>query len=129
MNTLWTEEEMEALRKVLSETDELNKMLAYAAANNETSLVAAGELIESLKARIAELEAQLATEREDNDASDEHRSTQMVIMRAAIEALEKISNMVTWVDEKNQKISHTYAMGTVDVATETLKQIRGENEN
>lgn len=36
--------------------------------------------------RAADLQAQLATEQEDNDASNEHNHTQLVLHRAAIEA-------------------------------------------
>lgn len=40
-------------------------------------------------------------------------------------ALERIAGCVTWCDEKNQAISHTYAMGTVDVARQALIQAVG----
>jgi hypothetical protein len=39
-------------------------------------------------------------------------------------ALEFVASNVVWVDEKNQKITLTYAMGTVDVARKALSEVQ-----
>lgn len=66
-----------------------------------------------LQGTVWELQAQLATEREDNDADDEYRHTQMVLQRAAIEVLETEIGRLALVEMDNERLVAQLAQAQV----------------
>ena len=60
----------------------------------------------------------------DKDSYIQGAESLLPLLMKAIEALDFIQSNVVWCSETNQKVTLTYALGTVDKACRTLNEIR-----